>query len=114
MGIQHPREPDALVGTVAMDGRFLATSGDYATAFSADRLYHHVFDPRTGVSPPRLSSVTVAAATGLEADALTKPMMVLEQGEAQALLARFPGAGAVWVDKACRVTASPGLQLGEV
>ncbi len=111
VGIQHPRDPAALLGAVAMDGRFLATSGDYATPFSTDRRYHHVFDPHTGVSPPRLSSAVVAAATGLEADGLTKPMMVLDQARAQALLSRFRGAGAVWVGKDGRILASRGIRL---
>jgi FAD:protein FMN transferase len=111
LGIQHPRDPDALIAAVCMDGRFLATSGDYATAFSDDLLFHHVFDPHTGVSPPGLSGVTVAAASGMEADALTKPMMVLDRTRAEALLSRFPGAASLWIDKACRITASSGMPL---
>jgi FAD:protein FMN transferase len=106
VGVQHPRDPSALLGAIAMDGRFLATSGDYETPFSDDRLYHHIFDPHTGVSPTRWSSVVVAAATGLEADGLTKPMMVLPPERALGLLSRFPGAGAVFVAKDGSVAAS--------
>jgi thiamine biosynthesis lipoprotein len=96
-----------------MDGRFLATSGDYATTFSEDFSSNHIFDPRTGRSPSGLSSAVVAAATGMEADGLTKPMMVLDLPRAQELLARFPGAGAVWVDKGGRIAASRGIRLVE-
>ncbi|HYQ81844.1 MAG TPA: FAD:protein FMN transferase [Anaeromyxobacteraceae bacterium] len=106
VGIQHPRLHDAVVATVAMDGRFLATSGDYATPFSDDLCDHHIFDPRTGRSPPGLSSAAVAAPTGMEADGLTKPMMVLDLPRARALLSRFPGAGAIWMDKRGQVVAS--------
>jgi FAD:protein FMN transferase len=111
VGIQHPRDPSALLGAVAMDGRFLATSGDYETPFSDDLLYHHIFDPHTGVSPTRWSSVVVAAATGLEADGLTKPMMVLPPERAQALLSQFPGAGAVFVGKDGRLAASRNVSV---
>jgi thiamine biosynthesis lipoprotein len=111
IGIQHPRDPGAVLAAVALDGRFVATSGDYETAFSEDLLYHHVFDPHTGRSPPGLSAVTVAAPTGMEADALTKPMMVLDLAGARALLARFPGAGALWIDKEAHVVASQDLPL---
>jgi thiamine biosynthesis lipoprotein len=111
VGLQHPRAPDALLAAVAMDGRFLATSGDYACAFTDDFASNHLFDPRTGRSPLGLSSVTVAAASGLEADGLTKPMMVLDLPRARRLLAAFPGAGAVWVDKGGRIVASTGLRL---
>src|SRR5262249_13396708 len=56
VGIQHPRDPTALIGVVPMDGRFLATSGDYSTHFTDDFSVNHIFDPRTGVSPPALSA----------------------------------------------------------
>jgi thiamine biosynthesis lipoprotein len=111
VGIQHPRDPAALLGSVAMDGRFLAVSGDYASAFSDDLAHHHLFDPRSGLSPAGLSSVAVAAASGMEADALTKPVMVLARGEAEALLGRFPGAGALWMDKRGRAVASRHLEV---
>jgi thiamine biosynthesis lipoprotein len=111
VGIQHPRDPAAVIAAVALDGRFLATSGDYATPFTDDLVSHHVFDPRTGRSPTALSSAAVLAPSGLEADGLTKPMMVLDLPRARRLLARFPGAGAVWIDKAGRIVDAIGLSL---
>jgi len=111
VGIRHPRRPEAVIARVRMDGRVLATSGDYATPFTDDLQSHHIFDPRTGRSPAGLSSVAVAAPCGMEADALTKPMMVLDRDRARALLARFPGAGAVWIDKGGTIVESRGLEL---
>jgi thiamine biosynthesis lipoprotein len=111
VGIRHPRDPEAVVAAVRMDGRFLATSGDYATTFSDDLVHHHILDPRTGDSPPALSGVTVAAPTGLLADALTKPLMILPRERAEALLGRFPGAGAVWLDKQGRVAGVRAMEL---
>jgi thiamine biosynthesis lipoprotein len=111
IGLQHPRSPGETLAAVRMDGRFVAVSGDYETPFTDDLRFHHVLDPHTGASPPALSSVAVAAPTGMEADALTKPMMVLDLPRARALLARFPGAGAVWIDKDARVVAAQDLAL---
>jgi thiamine biosynthesis lipoprotein len=111
VGIQHPRDPIALIGSVPMDGRFLATSGDYSTHFTDDFKLNHIFDPHTGVSPLRFSSVAVAAPTGLLADGLTKPMMVLDLAAAQRLLDRYPGSGAVWIDKASRIVATRNLSF---
>jgi len=111
VGLQHPRDPAAVLGAVAMDGRFLASSGDYQSAFTADFASHHVLDPSTGRSPPGLSGAVVLAATGMEADGLTKPMMVLDRSRAQRLLDLFPGAGAAWIDKAGRVAGSRDLRL---
>lgn len=114
IGIRHPRDPDGVIAAIAMDGRFLATSGDYATTFTDDFLHHHIFDPHTGYSPVELSSVAVAAASGMETDGLTKPMMVLDLPRAQALLSRFPGAGAVWIDKRGEIVASQRMSLAAV
>jgi len=111
VGIQHPRNPSGLIGVVPMDGRFLATSGDYSTHFTDDFVSHHIFDPHTGVSPPALSSVAVAAPSGLLADGLTKPMMVLDLAAAQRLLSRYPGAGAVWIDKSSRIVATTNMVI---
>ena len=111
IGIQHPRTADAVIATVAMDGRFLAASGDYATAFTADFVHHHIFDPHTGDSPGELSSVVVAAGSGMEADGLTKPMMVLERSRARTLLAQFPGSGAAWIDKCARIVGTQDILL---
>ena len=94
-------------------GNALAVSGDYATTFTADFSVNHIFDPRTGRSPAAWSSAAVLAATGMEADGLTKPMMALELGQARALLARFPGAGAVWIDKQGRLADACGVRLVE-
>jgi thiamine biosynthesis lipoprotein len=115
VGIQHPRIAQALIGAVRMDGRFLATSGDYATRFTDDYSSHHIFDPHTGESPAAFSTVAVAASSGLVADGLTKPMMVLDLPSARALLDRFgdagAGAGAVWVDKSSRIVAQHRLSV---
>jgi len=82
--------------------------------FTDDLVHHHILDPRTGDSPPALSGITVAASTGLLADALTKPLMILPRDRAEALLARFPGAGAVWLDKEGRVAMVRNLVLERV
>ena len=46
--LQHPRRADAYVAVARLDGRCLATSGDYSTAFDEARHSHHIFDPATG------------------------------------------------------------------
>lgn len=109
VGIQHPRKPDAYVALAALEDRFLSTSGDYATAFSDDFRHHHIFDPRTGLSPTEFSSVTVVAPTGMEADALTKVVFVrgLEAGLDH--VRSVPGADALCVLKNGRMIRTDGF-----
>ena len=87
----------------------MATSGDYATAFSEDFLHHHIFDPRTGLSPVEFSSVTVLARTGMESDALTKVLFVrgLEQG--LDFVRSTPRADALCVLKDGRLVSTSGF-----
>lgn len=98
-GIQHPRVDDAFLAVVGLSDRFLATSGDYATVFAPDRSSHHVFDPRSGESPTELASVTVAAPTGMAADALSTAICVLGPRRGLALVERTSGADAWLVSK---------------
>lgn len=110
VGIQHPREPEAFVAVADLDGRALATSGDYETSFSADFAKNHIFDPRTGESPVELASASIVAPTGLQADALSTAAMVLGRERTLAYLARLPNVDALLVDKAgnvCRTLRFP-------
>jgi thiamine biosynthesis lipoprotein len=109
VGIQHPRRPDAWLALAALEDRFLSTSGDYATPFSDDFRHHHIFDPRTGLSPTEFSSVSVLARTGMEADALTKVLFVLGPGAGLDRVRATPGADALCVLKDGRMLSTDGF-----
>ncbi len=99
LGIRHPRQADALAARVALDGRMLATSGDYETTFSPDYTHHHIFDPATGDSPTLLASATVLAPSGMTADALSTAFMVMPPSQALALAAQLPHVDALLIAK---------------
>jgi len=109
IGIQHPRVPEAHVALAALDDRFLATSGDYETRFGEDFSSHHIFDPATGRSPAALSSVTVVAPTGLEADALSTAIFVLGPDKGLALAASRLGVEALMVLKNGDLVSTPNF-----
>lgn len=108
-GIQHPREPDAFAEVIALDGRCLATSGDYATTFSADFSRNHIFDPRTGESPRELASVSIVAPSGMLADGLSTAAMVLGAEQTLALTERIPDVDVLLIMKSGKVLRSPGF-----
>lgn len=109
LGLQDPRDAQALMARLALDGRSMALSADSECSFSADRRHHHLFDPRTGYSPAELSCVAVAAPSCALADALTKVMFAA--GREGALgLAREWGVDVLVVDKQGRWQATPGLK----
>jgi thiamine biosynthesis lipoprotein len=109
IGIQHPRRADAYIELAKLDGRCIATSGDYATAFTPDRAYNHIFNPETGRSPEHFSSVTVVARSGMDADALSTAIFVTGLRRGLELLRATPGADALFVLKDGRTIATPNF-----
>jgi thiamine biosynthesis lipoprotein len=111
VGVQHPRCDDAYVSVARLNGRCLATSGDYATTFSNDYRFNHLFDPRTGTSPTEFASVSIAATTAMLADALSTAVFVLGIDQGLSLVQSTPGADALMVLKDGRVLRTGGFPV---
>lgn len=100
IGVQAPRESMGdLINTVGVSGQAMATSGDYLSAFTRDLTLHHILDPRSGVSPSELASVSVIAPSAMDADALSTALMVLGSSEGLLLVEQLPGVEALLVGK---------------
>ena len=78
IGMQHPRNPSALFGSVEVKDRAVVTSGDYEQFFMKDeKRIHHIIDPHTGFPSYNSVSVTVIASNTTIADALCTAFFVL-------------------------------------
>lgn len=86
IAVENPRKPGNYLTTLHLTDRSVATSGDYMQHFTADRLFHHIIDPRTGFSPDHTSAVTVVASKAMIADALSTAALVLGPAEGLELL----------------------------
>jgi thiamine biosynthesis lipoprotein len=98
VGVRSPDDPDALVATLEMTNRAVATSGDYHQFFEhGGRRYHHLLDPATGEpSQGTLRSLTVAAESCIDADAGATAAFVTGAPEAMKRLSRAaPGSEVV-------------------
>ncbi|MDB5919230.1 MAG: thiamine biosynthesis protein ApbE [Massilia sp.] len=109
LGVLDPRDPDSLAAVLEVDGRCLATSGDYASTFTPDFVHHHIFDPATGDSPRELASVTVLAPSAMQADGLSTAFMVMGARKAHALAARLAGVDVMTINKRGVVWKSPAF-----
>ena len=107
LGVVDPREPGTLAYTIDPFRRFAATAGDYKTFFSPDYVDHHIFDPKTGFSPPDWSAITVTGPSGMQADGLSTALFVLDRAGGERLLALNPGVAA-------RYFAKDGSDIGPV
>jgi len=111
IGIQHPRQPAAVLTAVEISNRAVVTSGDYERFFEQDgQRYHHLFDPKTGSPAGRCQSVTVVADQVAEADGLATALFVLGPVEGLKLLAAYPGTAALFVTANGVQRRSPGWQ----
>lgn len=100
LGVQPPRSgAEGLVARFHVQDRAVATSGDYMQSFTPDFSQHHILDPRRGISPPALSSVSVVADDACHADALSTAVMVLGPEAGLALVERLPGVEALLITK---------------
>jgi FAD:protein FMN transferase len=93
VGIRSPDDPVRLAGTLPLQDRAVATSGDYEQYFEhAGRRYHHLLDPATAA--PRAASarsLTVAADSCMVADAAATAAYGLEAAATGRLLAAARG-----------------------
>jgi FAD:protein FMN transferase len=69
VGIAHPRKPGEFCAEFSLKSGHIATSGDYERwVETSSGRKHHILDPATGEPAPRVASVTVWRASGVEAD----------------------------------------------
>ena len=95
IGIQHPRQPNAIASLDLPDGWAIGTSGDYQRYFILDgKRYCHIIDPKTGYPVQGTNLVTVLIPPQVNAGALSdvasKPIFIAKT-EARASAAKAMG-----------------------
>ena len=110
VGIQHPRDRKKLAASLPLRDAAISTSGDYERFFDEnDVRYHHIIDPRTGISANRVRSVTVIGKACFTTDALSTGLFVLGVEKGMALAESLPDIEAVFIDRFGRLYASSGF-----
>jgi len=105
VGIRHPRNDRELIDSLRVSDKAVCTSGDYERVMPG-RQQHHILDPRTGVSPATVASVTVVAPTALAADALATAAFVLGPTDGLTLLERHGVEGLIVTTSLDRIETS--------
>lgn len=110
VGIQHPRDERSLAAAVRLDGRSIATSGDYEQYFEQDgRRYHHIFDPSTGIPAVGCRSVSVLAPDNATADALATAAFVMGPRTGIEFLRHLEHIDGMIIDDQGDVHSTPGF-----
>ena len=77
IGIQDPWSRKRYVDVVTLTSGAIATSGNYEIFFDREKLFHHLILPNKGTPAPSIASVSIQAASGMEADALATTAYVM-------------------------------------
>jgi FAD:protein FMN transferase len=86
VGIQHPRQPNAIASIDLPSGWAIGTSGDYQRYFELDgKRYCHIINPATGYPVQDIQSVTVLIPpqknAGVLSDVVSKPIFIAQPDE---------------------------------
>lgn len=111
IGIQAPRNREAMAAVLPLSDGAISTSGDYERYFEVDGVrHHHIISPKTGRSAGELESVTVLGPDATRTDALSTSVFVLGLTAGLALIDRLPDVEAVIIDSHGKMHASKGLE----
>ncbi|MFH1760822.1 MAG: FAD:protein FMN transferase [bacterium] len=109
IGIQHPRHPGQLLGLVDLDSGSIVTSGDYQRFWMKDGIrYHHIFNPRTGISCAKNQSLTLWGMDPIEIDILSTGLFGLSADSIISFINIRPRLEGVVVDSSGNKMASNG------
>jgi len=90
IAIQDPLKHGNYPALIAITNRSIATSGNYEVFFDKEKVFHHIVNPKTGLSPLTNASVSVQAPTAMEADALSTTLFILDPARATRLINSRP------------------------
>ena len=77
VAIEDPSKKKNYPDVIQMRDGAVATSGNYEIYYDRERMFHHIVDPSSGLSPDLKNSVSVRADTTMEADALSTSVFVM-------------------------------------
>ncbi len=78
VAIQDPEKGKQYPNVIQMNNGAIATSGNYEIFYDNEKMFHHIMNAKTGVSPTLSTSVTVRTATVMDADALSTSVFVMQ------------------------------------
>jgi thiamine biosynthesis lipoprotein len=99
VAIEDPEKKQKYPDVIQMRDGAIATSGNYEVFFDKEKMFHHIVNPMTGVSPSSSVSVSISANSTMEADALATSVFVMGPREGSELINSLPGCSSLVVAK---------------
>ena len=108
VAIQDPARKNNHLDVIELTDSSVATSGNYENYFDAEKIFHHIADPKTGFSPVLNSSASIIAPTAMEADALATALMVMAPDYGIPFINSLSGCEALIITQDGRLIRSSG------
>lgn len=108
VAIQDPHKKKQYPDIIHMTDGAVATSGNYEIYFDREKMFHHIVDPKTGLSPSLNTSVSVAAGEAMDADALSTAVFVMDPANGKRFIDSLAGCECLIIAKGNKRTKSGG------
>ena len=104
VAVQDPSKRRDFPDSIHLKDAAVATSGSYEIYFDRDKLFHHIVNSQTGLSPNLSTSVSVTAPSAMAADALATSVFVMMPSDGVRFINSLPRCE-------CLIIASDGSEL---
>jgi len=108
IAVQDPQKKKHYPDIIHMTDGAIATSGNYEIYFDKEKMFHHIINPNTGLSPDESTSVSVLAETTMDADALSTSVFVMNPERGTRFINSLPKCESLVVAKGNRKIKSSG------
>ena len=108
IAIQDPRKRGKHLDVIRLTNAAIATSGNYEVYFDREKMFHHIVDPRTGLSPYASASVSVIAPTAMKADALSTSVFVMNPESGTRFIDSLPQCESLVISRGDKKIRSKG------
>lgn len=104
MALESPFKADEGIGTMTINGKFLAASNPLKRSWGNKKQFHHLIDVETGRPARSWAAAYVLAKTGFEADYLATALFCTPPEKIQLLAGRLKKLSFALVDKSGKIT----------
>jgi thiamine biosynthesis lipoprotein len=108
IAIQDPQKRRHYPDIIQMRDGAVATSGNYEVYFDKEKMFHHIVNPKTGLSPHMSTSVSVIAPNAMDADALATGIFVMNPVKGTHLINSMRGYESLIITSGGEISRSSG------
>lgn len=114
VAIQDPLKRKNYPDIIHMRNGAIATSGNYEIYFDREKMFHHIVDPATGLSPGLSASVSVMTTKAIEADALSTSVFVMNPLRGKRFINALPHSECLVIDRYGNLLKSKGWESAAI